>query len=291
MGLDHQPTSGANENSGGSQLAREFSLYLQANPVQTEHLLLESSVALFCSELPELGPITLKGLIRLISAEPPHPVVDDIITVFYPCFDEGEEALKEKLWSVTLSVNSTIEGHSALTAEQATLTADALLSVILCQGALCLSSYNLTDAILDTEAAIQESITNPFRERVDEECVRMSQLETAENIPSPLKRKAVDAIYQLGVADAKEQKKRVEARVNQLDALFEPLTTHAVERLHDCVPGILDEYLTKPFKEAVAKYVQGNFETPFRDRLRALTKESNAEIERGLAVLREVRGG
>jgi len=189
MGIDHQPASGANEDDGTLALSHQFSLYIDSDPMRAQKLVLELSISKFCADLERLGKLSLGDLVRIISTQPPHKTVADIHAFFYPCFEEGEEELRQRVGVVVDAIEATVPEHVALDRESAILAKDALCGISLCQSALCIGAYELSGAIRDAGSGIDNSIIEPFRDRIDDECQRIARISLAENLPPALKKK------------------------------------------------------------------------------------------------------
>jgi hypothetical protein len=287
MGIYSQPTSGPNENDGTELLTQEFSLFLNSDPMRAQKLVFELSISRFCDELGRFGNVSRKDLGRLISTTPRHKTVQEIYDFFAPCFDAGEEELRKRLALVFSAVESTVPEHVALSHESASLTKDTLCGILLCQSALCIGSHELSKVIRNTGLGIDESIIERFRDRIHDEGARIVRINLSENLTTALKRKSTEALANHLLEESNKLKLTINARIEELQNLYEPLTAHAVERLHDIVPPQLEEYLQQPFKEALTQYTRTQFETPFNSEVSKIHQQKFYDIDATLEILRE----
>jgi hypothetical protein len=287
MGIDHQPASGPNENDGTESLTQEFSLFVKSDAMRAHKLVLELSISRFCFDLERFGNVSRKDLGRLISATPPHKTIKEIYDFFAPCFDAGEEELRKRLALVFSAVESTVPEHVALNHESASLTKDTFLGILLCQSALCIGSHELSRVIRDTGLAIDKSIIERFRESVQMKKHYILQTNSSENFSPELKREKTKVLLNKLLEDSNTAKIKINSRIHNLKNLYEPLTAHAVERLHDIVPPQLEQYLQQPFKEALTQYTRAEFETPFNSEVYKIHQQKFYDIDAALKMLRE----
>jgi hypothetical protein len=256
--------------------------------MRAQKLDFELSISRFCDELGRFGNVSRKDLGRLISATPPHKTIGEIYGFFAPCFDAGEEELRKRLALVFSAVESTVPEHVALSHESASLTKDTFLGILLCQSALCIGSHELSQVIRDTGLGIDKSIIEPFWERMHDEGARIVRINLSENLTTALKRKSTEALANHLLEESNKLKLTINSRIEELKNLYEPLTAHAVERLHDIVPPQLEQYLQQPFKEALTQYTRDEFETPFNSEISKIHQQKFYDIDAALRAIREL---
>lgn len=279
MGIDHQPASGANEDDGTLALSHQFSLFIDSNPMRAQKLVLELSISEFCADLERLGKVSLGDLVRTISTQPPHKTVADIHAFFYPCFDEGEEELRQRVGVVVNAIEATVPEHVALDRESAILAKDALCGISLCQSALCLGAYELSGAIRDAGSGIDSSLIKPFTKGIDDTCQIMTRISKTKSLLPDLKKKAINALVRPINEESKKRKQAINARIEDLKNHYDPLTAHAVERLHDIVPPALKDYLQQPFKEALTEYTRAEFKKIFKSEVNKVREQKIYDID------------
>lgn len=287
MGIHHEPPSGPDDDLGSDALAAEFSLFLASDPFRAQQMQLEASISLFCSELEEFGSVGLREVIRRITAEPPHAVVEDFRAFFLPSYEEGEKHLSDQLSLAGIFIDSTVSEQLSSEDLLSSIATDALSAVVISEVVLCLGAFALSDAMYECDAQLQSALVEPFIARVEEECERMGWLDISEKLSPATKRTVAQARYDLRLREAESIKKTLETSIDELTHLFEPLTQQAVERLPVVVSAFFEEYLTQPFLEGLTRYLRGNFEESFAANMSNLLFEKIDAIEFALETLRE----
>jgi hypothetical protein len=286
MGIDHQPTPGPNENNDTGPLTQEFSLFLKSDPMRAQKLVFELSISRFCYEVGSFGNISPKDLARFFSTKRPHKTVKEIRDFFEPCFGGGEEELRKRLEVVCSAIESTVPAHVALSPQSASPIRGAFCNILLCQSALCIGSHELSQVIIDTESGIEESINNRFWEKINHGGQRIASINLSDNLPPALKRKSKEALANELVIESNKLKHKINSRIADLKNLYEPLIAHSVERLHDIVPSVLNDYLHQPYKQDLAEYTRDAFETIFNSEVSKMQKQRIYDIDAALETLR-----
>ena len=261
-------------------LSQEFAR-LTANLPASEKVKIAANLSLFCSELESLPLERQKAEVNsLLQA---HHLLQDLRDYFDLSYDEDQQHLRQRFDDIYLLAQSTI--HELFSSEEPSraIAMESVCDALNGQTALCLGSHRLSGAIRDFDRQIEQTIIHLFRNRVEDDLVRIDRLIKSDNLSTPLQAKMVKGLLDIRAKDAENMLEKINARKEDISVQFPFLVTAAITDMHNLFPTLSDQYLLD-----LSEFIDDHFQGPFNQRIEEVVKRKKRLIRRELQSLFEL---